>query len=86
MKKKKNSDSTVNKPRTRNPRKLDTRQRRAIVKESSKNHFVSARALDTDVASTPRSIFTPQAIRNILHDSNIRERTPDFLSDVLENL
>lgn len=76
IKKKKETGSTINKQRTGRPRKLDPRQRRAIIKESSKNPFLSARELAVDVASTSGTIVTPQTIRNILHSANIRGRAP----------
>ena len=53
------------------PRKLDTRQMRAIMKESSKASFQNAPELPVDLASIPGTIVTPQTIRNILLDANI---------------
>ena len=73
IKKRKETGSTINKPQTGHPRKLDTRQRRTIVKESSKNLFLNWRELAVDVAST-KTIITSQTIRNIFYDGNILER------------
>ena len=73
--KKKETGSTINKPRTVHPRKLDTRQRWSIIREPSKNPFLCDRELTVDVASRSGTIAT-QTIKNILHGANVRERAP----------
>ena len=49
------------------------KQRGAIIKESSRNPFLSARELAVDVTSTSGIIVTPQTIRIIHYNANIRE-------------
>ena len=74
--KKKETGSTLNKPRTGCPRKLDAKQRRINIKESSESAFLSAWELAVDVVSTSRTIVASQTIRNILRDANIRGTAP----------
>ena len=50
------------------------KQRGAIIKESSRNPFLSARELAVDVTSTSGIITAQQTIRNSLHDANIPGR------------
>lgn len=77
IKKKKETGTTTNKLRTGRPRKLNARQRRAIIKECTKKKtFLSAPELAVDVVSTSGTIITPQTIRKFLHDSNIRRKAP----------
>ena len=72
IKKKEETCSTINQPQSGHPRKLDTRQRRTIVKES----FLNSRELAVDVASKSGTIVIPQIIRNILFNVNIRRGVP----------
>ena len=59
-----------------------TRKRRTIIKDFSKNPFLSAREL----ASTSGTIITPQTIKNILLDENIRERVPRGKKYILKQI
>ena len=56
--KKKGIRWTLNKPRNKGPRKLDTIQRRTTSKEPSKNSFLSTGELAVDVASISGIIIT----------------------------
>ena len=54
--------------------KKATKQRKDIIKESSKNSYLRARKLAVNVASMSGTIITLQTVKNILHDANIRGR------------
>lgn len=85
IKKKEESGTTETKARSGRPKKLDSRQQRSIITQISKNPFLSAQQLATDVASTSGTTVSSQTIRNILHKAQLRGRIPrkkPFISEV----
>ncbi|GFU09389.1 hypothetical protein TNCV_143691 [Trichonephila clavipes] len=50
--------------------------KRQIIREASKNPFVSAITLANDVASTYGVHICAQSVRNVLHDAHIYGRSP----------
>ncbi|GFY11663.1 hypothetical protein TNCV_4231321 [Trichonephila clavipes] len=50
--------------------------KRHIIREASKNPFVSAITLANDVTSTSGVQICAQSVRNVLHDVHINGRSP----------
>ena len=86
VKRKKKSCSIINKLRIGFQRKLDARQRRAIIKESSKNPVLSAREMTVHVVLKSGTRVILQTIRNILHGAESVYSFLDRLQSRLLNL
>ncbi|GFY77969.1 putative transposase rhodnius neglectus [Trichonephila inaurata madagascariensis] len=67
---------TSNNLRSGRPKKLSLRIKRNIIREASKNPFVSAITLANDIASTSGVQICAQSVRNVLHDAQIYGRSP----------